>query len=441
AGRRIRRRRRLRWPVDERSDRPGPEACARNPRCHAGGHDAAPPGRTRRRGGRGTAVGAASRMSWRDVMCGELRAEDAGRSVTVAGWADTRRDHGGLVFVDLRDHTGKVQLVINPEHSASAAETAHEIRNEFVLQATGEVVARAPELVNPNLPTGQIEVQVDELRVLSRSTPLPFQLDEENVEETIRLRYRWLDLRRERLQRNIRLRGQMVGIMRRLMEAAGFVDIQTPVLWKPTPEGARDFLVPARLQPAHFYALPQSPQIAKQLLVIAGFERYYQVAVCFRDEDLRADRVQEITQLDVEMAFPEVEFLLPLTEQLVQSIWHECLGVELETPFPRMTWDEADRRFGTDKPDLRYGLEIEDATGATRGTEFGVFASAEAVRFLRAPRNFSRTELAEFAKEWGAKGLAYLVFDESGDVRSPIAKFLSEETLAALDGKPGETLL
>jgi aspartyl-tRNA synthetase len=383
-------------------------------------------------------------MAWRDAMCGELRAGDAGRRVTVAGWADTRRDHGGLVFVDLRDAAGKVQLVINPERSPDAAGIAHEIRNEFVLQAIGEVVARSPELVNSNLPTGEIEVQVDELRILSRSTPLPFQLDEENVDETLRLRYRWLDLRRERLQRNIRLRGQMVGIMRRLMEAAGFVDIQTPVLWKPTPEGARDFLVPARLQPAHFYALPQSPQIAKQLLVIAGFERYYQVAVCFRDEDLRADRVQEITQLDVEMAFPDYEELISLTEHLVQTIWRECLGVELETPFLRMTWDEADRRFGTDKPDLRYELEIEDATEATRGSEFGVFASADAVRFLRAPRTFSRTELAqleEFAKEWGAKGLAYLVYDESGEVRSPIAKFLSEETLAALGGKPGETLL
>jgi aspartyl-tRNA synthetase len=383
-------------------------------------------------------------MSWRDAMCGDLRAGDAGRRVTVAGWADTRRDHGGLVFVDLRDHSGKVQLVLNPERSPTAAEIAHEIRNEFVLQAEGDVVTRAPELVNPNLPTGQVEIQVDELRILSRSTPLPFQLDEEGVDETLRLRYRWLDLRRERLQRNIRLRGRMVGVMRRLMEDAGFVDIQTPVLWKPTPEGARDFLVPARLQPSHFYALPQSPQIAKQLLVIAGFERYYQVAVCFRDEDLRADRVQEITQLDVEMAFPDYEFLIGLTEQLVQAIWRECLDIELEAPFLRMTWDEADRRFGTDKPDLRYELEIEDATEATRGSEFGVFASAEAVRFLRARRVFSRTELAgleEFAKEWGAKGLAYLVYDESGEVRSPIAKFLSEETLAALGGNPGETLL
>src|SRR5246500_630619 len=275
-------------------------------------------------------------MAWRDAMCGELRSGDAGRRVTGAGWPDTRRDHGGLVFVDLRDAAGKVQLVINPERSPAPAEIAHEIRNEFVLQATGEVVARAAGLFKPNLPTGEIELQVDELRILSRSTPLPFQLDEENVDETLRLRYRWLDLRRERLQRNIRPRGQMVGIMRRLMEEAGFVDIQTPILWKPTPEGARDFLVPARLQPGRFYALPQSPQIAKQLLVISGFERYYQIAICFRDEDLRADRVQEITQLDVEMAFPDQEFLFGLMERMISTVWRECIGVELQTPFPRL---------------------------------------------------------------------------------------------------------
>ena len=260
----------------------------------------------------------------------------------------------------------------------------------------------------------------------------------------MRLRYRWLDLRRPKLQRNIRLRGQMVGAIRRVMEAAGFVDIQTPILWKPTPEGARDFLVPSRLQPGRFYALPQSPQIAKQLLVIAGFERYYQIAICFRDEDLRADRVQEITQLDVEMAFPERDFLLGLMETMVATVWRECLDVELETPFARMTFAEADRRFGSDKPDLRFGLEIEDATPLTRGSEFGVFAGAEAVRFLRVPRTYSRSELAEleeFAKQWGARGLAYLVYDENGEVRSPIAKFLSESELAALDGKPGQTLL
>jgi len=381
---------------------------------------------------------------WRDHGAGELSTGDVGKSVTVAGWVDARRDHGGLVFVDLRDASGVVQLVVNPERAADAVAPAHELRNEFVVSATGEVVARAPELVNPNLPTGGIEVQVDSLEIVSRSSPLPFQLDDENVDDNVRLRYRWLDLRRPKLQRNIRLRGQMVGTIRRVMESAGFVDIQTPILWKPTPEGARDFLVPSRLQPGRFYALPQSPQIAKQLLVISGFERYYQIAICFRDEDLRADRVQEITQLDLEMAFPDRELLLGLMETMIAAVWRECLGVELETPFPRMTFAEADRRFGSDKPDLRFALEIEDATEATRSSEFGVFAGADAVRFLRVPRTFSRSELAEleeFAKEWGAKGLAYLVFDESGEIRSPIAKFLSETELASLGGQPGQTLL
>jgi aspartyl-tRNA synthetase len=383
-------------------------------------------------------------MSWRDTHAGELRAEHVGRKVTLAGWVNTRRDHGGLVFVDLRDESGLVQLVVNPERAPGAATAAHELRNEFVLQAEGEVVARAPGLVNPNLPTGEIEVQVDALRIVSTSTPLPFQLDDENVDDNVRLKYRWLDLRRPKLQRNIRLRGKMVGTIRRVMEDAGFVDIQTPILWKPTPEGARDFLVPSRLQRGKFYALPQSPQIAKQLLVIANFERYYQIAICFRDEDLRADRVQEITQLDVETAFPDLEELLGLMERMVAAVWRETIGVEVATPFPRMTWEEADRRFGSDKPDLRFGLELEDATALTRGSEFGVFAGAQAVRYLRAPKVFSRAELAaleEFAKQWGAKGLAYLVHDESGEVRSPIAKFLSEQELAALRGEPGTTTL
>jgi aspartyl-tRNA synthetase len=381
---------------------------------------------------------------WRTAAGGELRRDDVGTRVTLAGWVNTRRDHGGLVFVDLRDASGIVQIVANPERAQQAADTAHELRNEFVVRAEGEVVAREPSLVNANLPTGEIEVQLDSLDILSRSTPLPFQLDDDNVDDNVRMRYRWLDLRRPKLQRNIRLRGQMVGTIRRVMEDAGFVDIQTPILWKPTPEGARDFLVPARLQPAHFYALPQSPQIAKQLLVISGFERYYQIAICFRDEDLRADRVQEITQLDVEMAFPDYEFLLGLMERMVKTVWQECLGVELETPFDRLTYADADRRFGSDKPDLRFGMELEDATEATRGSQFGVFAGAETVRFLRVPRTYSRSELAaleEFAKQWGAKGLAYLVADESGELRSPIAKFLSEDELAAFAAKPGETLL
>ncbi|MEP7223326.1 MAG: aspartate--tRNA ligase [Actinomycetota bacterium] len=378
-------------------------------------------------------------------MCGEPRSAHVGQTMKLAGWAARRRDHGGLVFVDLRDYSGLMQLVINPERSSASAELAKEIRNEFVLHVRGEVVARSPETVNRKMPTGEVELQVDELEIVSRSTPLPFQLDDEGVDETLRLRYRWLDLRREKLQRNLRLRAQMVGIIRREMETAGFLDIQTPILFKPTPEGARDFVVPSRLHKGRFFALPQSPQILKQLTMVAGFDRYYQIAICFRDEDLRADRVQEITQLDVEMSFPDRDELFALIERMFAAIWQECLDVEIPTPFPRMTYEEADRRFGADKPDTRFALEIEDATEVTRGSTFGVFAGAEAVRFLRVPRTYSRAELAaleEIAKERGAKGLAYLVRDaESGDVRSPILKFLSETELAALRIEPGESLL
>jgi len=383
-------------------------------------------------------------VPWRDLMCGDVRAEHIGKRIALAGWANTRRDHGGLVFVDLRDRAGICQLVVNPDRSAEAAKVAHEVRNEFVLRADGEVVAREPELVNPKLPTGEIELQVDTLEIVSRSTPLPFQLDEEGVDETLRLRYRWLDLRRDKLQRNIALRAQMVGIIRRTMEEAGFLDIQTPILFKPTPEGARDFVVPSRLQKGRFFALPQSPQILKQLTMVAGFDRYYQIAICFRDEDLRADRVQEITQLDVEMSFPDQELLFELQEEMFARIWRECIGVDVERPWPRMTYAEADRRFGTDKPDTRFGLEIEDATELTRGSQFGVFAGAEAVRFLRVSQAFSRADLArleESAKEWGAKGLAYIVGGEEGDLRSPIVKFLSQAELDALAVQPGETLL
>jgi aspartyl-tRNA synthetase len=382
-------------------------------------------------------------VKWRDLMCGDVRPEHVGERLMLAGWAHRRRDHGGLVFVDLRDRAGLCQLVINPEHAPEAAAVAHLVRNEFVLSVEGEVVARAPELVNPNLATGEVELRVEKLEIVSTAPPLPFQLDEEGVDETLRLRYRWLDLRREKLQRNIRLRAQMVSIIRRVMEEAGFLDIQTPILFKPTPEGARDFIVPSRLQPGRFYALPQSPQILKQLLVIAGFDRYYQIAVCFRDEDLRADRVQEITQLDVEMAFPDEELIVDLMERMIQAIWRECIDVELPIPFPRMSYADALLRYGTDKPDLRFDLEIEDATEITRDSEFMVFAEAPAVRFLRAPKVFSRAELERLesiAKEWGAKGLAYLVY-EGDEPRSPIAKFLSDEVLGALAGKPGETLL
>ncbi len=279
----------------------------------------------------------AAGSGWRDLLCGEVRPEHVGRRLRLAGWADTRRDHGGLVFIDLRDRTGLCQIVVNPERAPVAMEAAHATRNEFVLQAEGEVVPRAPEAVNPNLPTGEVELQVDRLEILSRCPPLPFQLDEEDVDETLRLRYRWLDLRRPRLQRNIAMRAKLVAIIRREMEAAGFLDIQTPILFKPTPEGARDFIVPSRLHHGRFFALPQSPQILKQLCMVAGFDRYYQIAICFRDEDLRADRVQEITQLDVELSFPDQEFLFSLIEATMAAIWRECVGVELAVPFARLT--------------------------------------------------------------------------------------------------------
>jgi len=383
-------------------------------------------------------------VSWRDLYCGELRKDHIGRRVTVAGWVDTRRDHGGLVFVDLRDHTGKLQLVVNPERAADAQVAAHEIRNEFVVQAEGEVVARAPDAVNPNLPTGEVEVQVDALRILSRSTPLPFQLDEEHVDETLRLRYRWLDMRRDRMQHNFRLSHTVIAAIRRAMDAMDFVDVWTPSMTRGTPEGARDFLVPVRLQPGKFFALAQSPQLFKQLCMVGGIDRYYQIATCWRDEDLRADRQFEFRQLDLEMAFVEREDVLDVMESAVVASF-EALGREAPSrPFPRIGYDEAMARYGSDKPDLRFGMEIQDATGVTRGSEFGVFKSAPTVRYIVAPKVFSRAELArleELAKEWGARGLAYIVVDESGEVRSPIAKFLSESELATFEAEPGSTVL
>jgi aspartyl-tRNA synthetase len=382
-------------------------------------------------------------VSWRDLGAGELRPEHVGQTVTVAGWVARRRDHGGLIFVDLRDHTGIGQLVVNPERSPDAAQAAHEIRNEFVIRGKGDVVARAPDAINPKLPTGEVELQVDELEVVSRSTALPFQLDEEGVDETLRLRYRWLDLRRDSMQRNLRLSHVVIASIRRTMDELGFIDVWTPSMTKGTPEGARDFLVPVRLQQGRFFALAQSPQIFKQLCVIGGIDRYYQIATCWRDEDLRADRQFEFRQLDLEMAFVEREEVLEVLERAVVGAFIAIGREPPSRPFPRMTYADAMAKYGTDKPDLRFGLEIRDATEVTRGSEFGVFANAPVVRFVVAPRAFSRAELArleEVAKEWGAKGLAYLV-NEDGELRSPIAKFLSERELEAFRSEPGTTVL
>jgi aspartyl-tRNA synthetase len=383
-------------------------------------------------------------VSWRDLYCGELRSDHIGTRVTVAGWVDTRRDHGGLVFIDLRDHTGKLQLVVNPERAAEAKDAAHELRNEFVIQAEGEVVARAPEAVNPNLPTGGVEIQVDTLRILSRSTPLPFQLDEENVDETLRLRYRWLDMRRDKMQHNFRVQHTAIAGIRRRMDELGFIDVWTPSMTRGTPEGARDFLVPVRLQPGKFFALAQSPQLFKQICMVGGIDRYYQIATCWRDEDLRADRQFEFRQLDLEMAFVEREDVLDVMEQAVVAAF-EAVGREPPTrPFERIGFDEAVAKYGNDRPDRRFGLEIQDATALTRDSEFGVFKNAPTVRYIVAPKAFSRAELGrleDLAKEWGAKGLAYIVVDESGEVRSPIAKFLSEQELAAFTADSGSTIL
>ena len=381
---------------------------------------------------------------WRDTYCGKVTADQVGQRLTLAGWTARRRDHGGLVFIDLRDHTGLVQLVVNPDRAPEAASVAHDVRGEFVLRARGEVVRRAADAVNPNLPTGEIEVQVDELEIVSRSDPLPFQLDEENVDENVRLRYRYLDLRRERMQRNLRLSANVIGSIRRTMDEQGFVDVWTPSMTRGTPEGARDFLVPVRLQPGKFFALAQSPQLFKQLFMVGGLDRYYQIATCWRDEDLRADRQFEFRQLDLELAFPVREDVLDVLERVVVAAFEAEGRTPPARPFPRLAYADAMLRYGTDKPDVRFGLEIQDATDVTRGSEFGVFSGAPVVRYVVAPRAFSRADLGrleEFAKEWGAKGLAYLVVDESGEVRSPIAKFLSDQELEAFGAPPGSTVL
>jgi aspartyl-tRNA synthetase len=379
-------------------------------------------------------------MSYRDMFCGEPRLEVAGRELTLSGWVGRRRDHGGLIFVDLRDRSGAVQLVIDPERSPEAHAVAHRLRLEEVIRVRGELVPRSESTRNPALATGDVELSVASVELLGPSEPLPFQLDEEGVDETLRIHHRYLDLRRPAMQRIQRIRVDVTRIMRRYLEDRGFWELETPMLTRSTPEGARDFLVPARLNPGSFYALPQSPQLFKQLLMCAGYERYYQIARCFRDEAQRADRQLEFTQLDLEMSFVEREEVLALVEGLYAEIWQQVAGIEVELPFPRLSYHEAMRRFGSDKPDLRFGLEIGDVSDAVRASEFGVFRSAvEAggvVRGLCVPdASVTRKDIDElqaFAKEWGGKGLAHLIIEPDGEVRSPIAKFLSEAEISAI---------
>ena len=392
-------------------------------------------------------------MTYRTRHCGEFAAEQLGEEVHASGWTARLRDHGGLVFIDLRDRSGIVQLVIDPEHAPAAIAVAQSIRVESVIHVRGRVVARSAGTVNPNLPTGAIEILVDELDELAPSDPLPFQLDDENVDEALRIRHRALDLRRDEMQRNLRMRSQVTRIIRDHLEARGFLELETPILTKSTPEGARDFVVPARLHPGSVYALPQSPQLFKQLYMMAGLERYYQIARCFRDEAQRADRQLEFTQLDLEMSFVERDEILDLAEDLYCRIWKEVLDVDLPRPFPKLAHAEAMLRFGSDKPDLRYGLEIADVSDLLRDSGFSVFKGAVesggCVRALACPgaAGLSRKdldELAEFAKEWGGKGLAYLLIEESGEIRSPIAKFLSaaepDGIRAATGAGPGDAI-
>jgi aspartyl-tRNA synthetase len=370
---------------------------------------------------------------------GTLRAEHAGTLVTLAGWVARRRDHGGVAFLDLRDASGVAQVVVRDEMLAASG--AHELRNEYCILVTGEVALRPEGNANYELPTGEVEVVVAELEVLSASAPLPFQIDERvNVGEETRLKYRYLDLRRPGPAAAIRLRSEVNRVARTLLAERGFVEIETPTLTRSTPEGARDFLVPARLKPGCWYALPQSPQLFKQLLMVAGMERYYQIARCYRDEDFRADRQPEFTQLDVEMSFVGQDDVIELTEALIMAIWR-LIGVEVATPLPRLTYADAMNRFGTDKPDLRFGLELLELTDYFTETPFRVF-QADYVGAAVMPGGASqpRKQLdawQEFARQRGHRGLAYVLVGEDGELGGPVVKNLSESERSGLAAKVG----
>jgi aspartyl-tRNA synthetase len=386
--------------------------------------------------------------------CGELSRKDVGALVTLMGWVNTRRDHGGLVFIDLRDRAGITQVVINPETSADAHTLAHDIRSEFVLAFTGTVAPRPGNTVNPKLPTGEIEVLVSGLSILNPSKPLPFMIeDETDVAESLRLKYRYLDLRRPSLQKVLITRHTIARTVRQFLDGHGFVDIETPFLTKSTPEGARDYLVPSRVNPGMFFALPQSPQLFKQILMVAGFERYYQIVKCFRDEDLRADRQPEFTQIDLEMSFIDQDDIISLMEELLAKVVSEVKGIDIPKPFPRLTYHEAMDRYGSDKPDTRFGLELKDISDIARASDFKVFLQAVElggqVRGLSAPNmaGLSRKEVDDLtneAKVFGAKGLAWIKVTEAG-FESPIAKFFKDGQVKAiaerLAAKPGDLMM
>lgn len=368
----------------------------------------------------------------RSFDCGALRAEDAGEEVCLMGWVQYRRDHGGLIFIDLRDRAGLTQVVFSPEIAPKAHELAHILRSEYVLAIKGKVRPRPDDMVNPNMPTGAIEVVAHDWKLLNTSRTPPFAIeDRTDAGENLRLAWRYLDLRRPVMQRALRLRHKLVHAMRDYLDDHNFVEIETPYLTKSTPEGARDFLVPSRLNHGQFYALPQSPQIFKQLLMVGGFDRYFQVARCFRDEDLRADRQPEFTQIDLEMSFVNENMVMNIAEGMMRHVFSEVMGIRLPDRFPRMTYKEAMEKYGVDKPDTRFGLELCDVTSIVANSEFKLFREARLVKALRVPGGESMTrkeidQLTEFVKIYGAKGLAWIKI-RPDEWQSPIAKFLSPE--------------
>lgn len=378
----------------------------------------------------------------RTKYCGELRKSDAGSTVILNGWVNRRRDLGQLIFVDLRDRSGLVQVVFDPETlGPEQFQQAEGLRSEYVIAVQGQVVARPEGQVNPNLATGEVEVLVSSLVVLAEAKTLPFPIDRaEEVDESLRLKYRYLHLRSRELQEALAMRHRITAAVRSFLDSQGFLEVETPMLIRSTPEGARDYVVPSRVHPGSFYALPQSPQLFKQLLMIGGFDRYYQIARCFRDEDLRADRQPEFTQIDVEMSFVDREAVMNMMEAMILHVFREVKGIDLPAPIPRLSYREAMDRFGTDKPDTRFGLEIHDLTASLKNSEFRVFAETAAAQGVirginvKGGASFTRRQidrLSEQAQAWGAKGLIWLAVEE-GQVRSPIAKFLKEEEVEAI---------
>ncbi len=382
----------------------------------------------------------------RTHYAGEIRKDTIGKEVVLKGWVHRRRDHGGVIFIDLRDREGLAQVVFNPEHDKEVHALAHRLRNEFVIGVRGVVRDRPGGMINPLIPTGDVEVLIDELEIYNETALPPFMIDEyTSVSEDLRLKYRYLDLRRPEMQRNIILRHKASQSVRNYLTGKGFIEVETPFLTKSTPEGARDYLVPSRVNPGNFYALPQSPQIFKQILMVAGYDRYFQLVKCFRDEDLRADRQPEFTQIDIEMSFVDIDDVISATEGLMANLWSEILGVKVKTPFPRMTYSEAREKYGTDKPDIRFGLPLSDVTEELRGSGLNVFSEVTKgggiIKALLVPESngLTRKELDDtvgFAQDRGAKGLAWARVTKEG-WQSPIAKFLKPEEITAVNKKTG----